>query len=71
MCPTSNYDAELGRASGAVTNVILKSGTNSFHGAAYEFARNSYFNARNFSSVSGTPRPTTTSAAISVVHQEE
>jgi len=45
---TSNYDAELGRASGAVTNVILKSGTNNFHGAAYEFARNSYFNARNF-----------------------
>jgi len=45
---TSDYDAELGRASGAVTNVILKSGTNSFHGALYEFARNSYFNARNF-----------------------
>jgi Carboxypeptidase regulatory-like domain len=45
---TSNYDAELGRASGAVTNVILKSGTNSYHGAAYEFVRNSYFNARNF-----------------------
>jgi len=45
---TSNYDAELGRASGAVTNVILKSGTNTFHGAAYEFARNSFFNARNF-----------------------
>src|SRR5882724_9553120 len=45
---TSNYDAELGRASGAVTNVILKSGTNNFHGTAYEFARNSYFNARNF-----------------------
>jgi Carboxypeptidase regulatory-like domain len=45
---TSNYDAELGRASGAVINVILKSGTNSFHGAAYEFVRNSYFNARNY-----------------------
>jgi hypothetical protein len=45
---TSNYDAELGRASGAVTNVILKSGTNSYHGAAYEFIKNSYFNARNF-----------------------
>ncbi|MGB7848682.1 MAG: carboxypeptidase regulatory-like domain-containing protein [Candidatus Acidiferrum sp.] len=45
---TSNFDAELGRASGAVTNVILKSGTNNYHGAAYEFARNSYFNARNF-----------------------
>ena len=45
---TSNYDAELGRANGAVTNVILKSGTNSFHGAAYEFAKNSYLNARNY-----------------------
>jgi hypothetical protein len=45
---TSNYDAELGRASGAVTNVILKSGTNSYHGAAYEFVKNSYLNARNF-----------------------
>jgi hypothetical protein len=45
---TSNYDAELGRASGAVINVILKSGTNNYHGAAYEFVRNSYFNARNY-----------------------
>src|SRR6266436_4450914 len=36
---TSNYDAELGRANGAVTNVILKSGTNDFHGAAYEINR--------------------------------
>jgi Carboxypeptidase regulatory-like domain len=36
---TSNYDAELGRANGAVTNVILKSGTNTFHGAAYEINR--------------------------------
>jgi hypothetical protein len=45
---TSNYDAELGRASGAVVNVILKSGTNNYHGSAYEFARNNYFNARNF-----------------------
>jgi hypothetical protein len=45
---TSNYDAELGRASGAVTNVILKSGTNNYHGSAYEFVKNNYFNARNF-----------------------
>jgi hypothetical protein len=45
---TSNYDPELGRASGAVVNVILKSGTNNYHGAAYEFIRNSYFNARNY-----------------------
>src|SRR5262249_15925899 len=45
---TSNFDAELGRASGAVTNVILKSGTNNYHGSLYEFHRNSAFNARNF-----------------------
>src|SRR4029077_545132 len=45
---TSNYDAELGRASGAVVNVILKSGTNNYHGEAYEFVRNSAFNARNY-----------------------
>ena len=36
---TSSYDAELGRADGAVTNVILKTGTNNFHGAAYEINR--------------------------------
>ncbi|MBV8830502.1 MAG: TonB-dependent receptor, partial [Acidobacteriaceae bacterium] len=45
---TSNYDPELGRASGGIINVILKSGSNSFHGAAYEFLQNSYFNARSF-----------------------
>ena len=45
---TSNFEAELGRASGADTNVILKSGSNKFHGAAYEFLRNSDLNARNF-----------------------
>jgi hypothetical protein len=45
---TSNYDPQLGRASGGVVNVILKSGTNTFHGAAYEFLQNSYFDARSF-----------------------
>ncbi|MBV8894981.1 MAG: TonB-dependent receptor [Acidobacteriaceae bacterium] len=45
---TSNYDPELGRASGGIANVILKSGTNSFHGAAYEYLQNSAFNARTF-----------------------
>src|SRR5436190_5798349 len=43
---TSNYEAELGRAGGAVTNVILKSGTNSIHGGAYEFHNNQRLNAR-------------------------
>ncbi len=43
---TANYEAELGRAGGAVTNIILKSGTNSIHGAAYEFHNNSHLIAR-------------------------
>jgi phospholipid N-methyltransferase len=49
---TSNYDAELGRASGAVTNVILKSGSNNFHVAAYEFFKSDYLNERNYFDIS-------------------
>ncbi len=44
---TSNYEAELGRAGGAVTNITLKSGTNSFHGSAFEFNRVDRLAARN------------------------
>jgi Carboxypeptidase regulatory-like domain len=39
--------AEWGRTSGAVVNIVLKSGTNAFHGSLYEYNRNSYFNASN------------------------
>ena len=45
---TSNFEAELGRATGAVTNVILKSGTNQLHGQGYWFNRVSALSARNF-----------------------
>jgi Carboxypeptidase regulatory-like domain/TonB dependent receptor len=45
---TSNYAAEFGRAGGAVTNVQLKSGTNEFHGSAYEFNRVSALAARSY-----------------------
>jgi Carboxypeptidase regulatory-like domain len=45
---TNNFEAELGRATGAVTNVILKSGTNSFHGSAFEYIQNSAVNARSY-----------------------
>src|SRR5262249_33322879 len=44
---TSNYEAELGRAGGAVTNVTLRSGTNEVHGSAYEFNRVSKLAARD------------------------
>jgi len=45
---TSNFEAELGRATGGVTNVILKSGTNQIHGSVYEFNRVSALAARNW-----------------------
>jgi hypothetical protein len=45
---TTNHDPELGRGTGAVTNVIIKSGTNNFHGSANEFLQNSAFDARAF-----------------------
>lgn len=45
---TSNYDAEFGRAVGAVINVTTRPGTNDFHGSLFEFHNNSYFKARNF-----------------------
>jgi hypothetical protein len=43
---TSNYEAELGRAGGAVINIMLKSGTNDLHGAAYWFHSDSALGAR-------------------------
>lgn len=45
---TNNYSAEYGRASGAVVNIVTKSGTNQFHGTMFEFLRNGAMNARNF-----------------------
>jgi hypothetical protein len=45
---TNNFEAELGRATGAVTNVTLKSGTNSVHGSAFEFIQNNDLDARSY-----------------------
>jgi len=45
---TNTFDAEYGRNSGAVINVVTKSGTNDLHGNLYEFFRNQALNAKNF-----------------------
>ena len=44
----SNYSAEFGRSQGSVLNLVYKSGTNQIHGSAFEFLRNSVFDANNF-----------------------
>src|SRR5471032_2191250 len=42
------FSAEYGRNSGSIVNIATRSGSNDWHGEAYEFLRNSYFDARNF-----------------------
>ena len=45
---TSGYTAEFGSAAGGLINIATKSGTNSLHGAAWEFLRNDVLNTRNY-----------------------
>ncbi|HEV8146627.1 MAG TPA: carboxypeptidase regulatory-like domain-containing protein, partial [Bryobacteraceae bacterium] len=45
---TNGYAAEIGRAGGGVINVVTKSGTNEFHGAAFEFFRDKAMNANTW-----------------------
>ena len=59
---TGNYLPEYGRSSGAQIRFITKSGTNQFHGAAYEYARNTVFNANTWSR-NANPNGLTSSAA--------
>ena len=44
---TTDFDAEFGRYPGGVVNVITRSGTNEFHGVAYDYLRNTVLNAHN------------------------
>lgn len=55
---TNNFSAEYGRAGGAVINASVRSGTNQFHGAAWEFLRNTSLNAVGFFKPSSGVKPT-------------
>jgi hypothetical protein len=44
----STFSAEYGRSSGSVVNVATRSGTSSYHGEAFDYLRNNYFDARNY-----------------------
>src|SRR5215469_15755085 len=65
---TSNYSAEYGQNAGAVVNVITKSGSNSFHGNAFEFVRNPVFNAQNYFS---TPATATSPAVVDRIKRNQ
>ncbi len=54
---TSTYDASFGRSAGAQVNVVLKSGSNDFHGSLYEFFRNGGLDARNYFAPKNEPAP--------------
>jgi hypothetical protein len=54
---TSNFTAEYGRNGGGIVTVVTKSGTNAFHGSAYEYNRNDAYNANDFfSNLNNQPR---------------
>ncbi|HEX4320107.1 MAG TPA: TonB-dependent receptor [Acidobacteriaceae bacterium] len=56
---TANYDSSYGRGAGANVDLVSKSGSNAFHGSAWEIVRNNIFNANDFFlNLDGQPRPT-------------
>src|SRR6267143_3727260 len=52
----SNYEPEYGGNAGAVVNIVTKSGTNQYHGSAFEYFRNNALDARNYFNPVGQPQ---------------
>src|SRR5260370_14456559 len=52
----SNYEAEYGRNSGAIVNIVTKSGTNQLHGSALEYYRSGALGARNYFNIASQPK---------------
>jgi hypothetical protein len=51
----ANYSAEFGQGGGSITQIVTKSGSNQFHGGAYEFLRNNAMDAKNYFATSTPP----------------
>jgi hypothetical protein len=54
---TNTYTADVGRTAGGIINIITKSGSNNFHGSAYEFLRNDVLDAYPFQFGAHNPKP--------------
>ncbi|MGH9629899.1 MAG: hypothetical protein ACRD7E_16400 [Bryobacteraceae bacterium] len=54
---TSTFAPEFGRTPGASISILTKSGTNQFHGTAFDYWRNDLFDARNFFNTKPQPKP--------------
>jgi hypothetical protein len=67
----SGLSAQDGMHSGGMVNVVTVSGTNKYHGSAFEFIRNNYLDAVNFFSTCTPVAPATTCSAKDTLHQNQ
>ncbi len=68
---SSALGAQSGMHSGGLVNAVTKSGTNRFHGSAFEFIRNNYLDAQDFFSTCNIVAPATTCTAKNSLHQNQ